>query len=186
MIYTSIIGEIDKPREDIKVFTAYNRFKEPRMNAKIYKVLSHLYDHDEYSIWIDGNAFLKQPMEEYIKLLGGSDIAVFRNPYRNCLYKEAEECSRIGSDDSEVIRKQVERYRKAGFPEDDGLPWCGLIIRRHTDQIKRLNERWWAEICRGSLRDQISFPYVFKDVVKYLPKLPPSNNEYFERITHLK
>jgi len=44
----------------------------------------------------------------------------------------------------------------------------GVLIRKHTDRVKRLNERWWAEICRGSLRDQISFPFVWNGHAAYL------------------
>ena len=35
-----------------------------------------------------------------------------------------------------------------------------MILRRHTDAIRRLNEAWWNEIVRGSRRDQLSFNYV--------------------------
>jgi hypothetical protein len=35
-----------------------------------------------------------------------------------------------------------------------------VILRRHTDAIRHLNEAWWNEIVRGSRRDQLSFNYV--------------------------
>lgn len=185
MIYTAITDRKDKIRDDVKVFRAYNRFKEPRLNAKIYKILSHLFIQGEFSIWIDGNLFLKQPPEVFIQLLGGADIAVFRNPYRDCLYEEANACIKQKLDNPLIIEEQIEKYRQEGFPVSAGLGACFLIIRRHTDQIKRLNEKWWAEICRNSSRDQISFPYIFNQVVKYLPIQHPFNNKYFKRIGHL-
>ena len=184
MIYTAITGGKDKPRTDIKVFKAYNRFKDPVMNAKIYKVLSHLYDKDKYSIWIDGNLTLKKPFKDYIKLLGNSDIAVFENPYRNCLFQEINECIRLELDNISTLRQHKQRYQ--GFPENNGLGACFLIIRRHTEQIKQLNEKWWSEICSGSRRDQISFPVVFEGVVRYIPKVHPFNNKWFSRRGHLK
>jgi len=182
MIYSAITNNKDKPRKDINCFGSYNRFKEPVLNAKIYKVLSHLFIDDEYSIWVDGNVFLKKPEEEFIKLLGDSDIAVFKHPWHKNLFEEANYCIEHSIGDKKTIEKQIRRYKD--FSNDE-LGWCGLIIRRHTEKIKRLNEQWWAEICRGSVRDQISFPYVFSGVVKYLPKLKKFyDNEYYERRKH--
>ena len=184
MIYTAISGERDKIRTDIKCFTDYNKFKDEVMNAKIYKVLPHKYIDSPYSIWVDGNLFLKKNYIDYINLLGDADIAVFENPYRDCLFDEIDECIRLGLDSRSVLEAQRGRYK--GFPRHSGLGNCALIIRRHTEQIKVLNEAWWAEICSGSRRDQISFPIVFNDVVKYLPKVAPFDNEYFIRKGHLK
>jgi len=169
-------------RDDIKVFTAYNRFKSPVLNAKIYKVLSHLFIPTRYSIWVDGNVFLKRPAKEFIGLLEGAEIAVFRHPAKNCLYEEAKDCMARGIGNLETIEKQIERYREEGFPERAGLGACYLIIRKHTKRIERLNEKWWAEICKGSVRDQISFPYVFYKAVKYLPS--QLLDDYLERKPH--
>ena len=177
MIYSAITGGKDAKRKDIKCFTAYNKFKDPRMNAKIYKVLSHLFVEDEYSVWIDGNLELKVDEEVLIDLLGDKDIAVFTHPYRTNVFDEAEECKRLGLDNPEVIDEQIKRYGGGVY----GLGACYLIIRRHTEEVKRRNEAWWAEICRGSVRDQLSFPYVFGDIVKYLPYEDPMNNQYFKR-----
>ena len=179
MIYSAITGKFDKARKDIKVFKAYNQFKDQRRNAKIYKVLSHLYDKDEYSVWVDGNIYLKHPIEYFIKLLGDADIACFPHPERVDLYQEAMFCKMFNKDTTSVINKQVRRYKGI-----TGLWACGVIIRRHTDEIKWRNEQWWAEICAGSMRDQISFPYVFGDIVKTLPAVNLKDNKYFKRYGH--
>lgn len=184
MIYTAITDGKDSPRTDIKVFSSYNKFKDPTMNAKIYKVLSHKYIKDEYSVWVDGNLTLRISEDACIKLLGDSDIAVFENPYRDCLFDEIDECIRLRLDTKEALEGCRRRYKS--FPKHNGLGTCFLIIRRHTEQIKRLNEEWWAAICSGSRRDQISFPVVFAGVVKYLPKVHPFENEFFTRQGHLK
>jgi hypothetical protein len=52
--------------------------------------------------------------------------------------------------------------------------------------MNALNEKWWAEICRGSSRDQISFPYVYRDKVNYLDTVDPFDNKYFTRKGHVK
>ncbi len=67
-------------------------------------------------------------------------------------------------DDVETIIEQVKRYEDAGFAKNKGLYECGVIIRRHTKKVIELNNFWWAEYCRGSIRDQISFPYAVDSV----------------------
>ena len=185
MIYTAITGGKDKPRDDIKCFSEEDRFKDPTMNAKIYKVLSHLYDPDEYSVWVDGTVIPVVEIEKFIELLGDAEIAVFSHPNRDCIYDEADECKRLNLDSFERLTAHTDRYRGLNYPEHAGLGACYVIIRKHTERIKRLNEQWWAEICHGSRRDQISFPFVFGDVVKYLPWVQ-NNNEYFHRGGHLR
>jgi hypothetical protein len=138
-------------------------FKESRRNAKIHKIMPHLYVDTDISIWLDANISLNITPEEMVKLWlnDGNDIAVCRHFERDCLYQEAEVCKTYKLDDPKVIDEQVARYKKNGYPERNGMPECGVIVRRHTPEINRLNERWWAEICRGSSRDQISFAYCF-------------------------
>lgn len=160
MLYTSISGSKDLPRNDIKVIE-YDRFKDDRMNAKIAKIMPHLFMDCEYSVWVDGNIYPLMEESEYIKLLGDKDIAVFRHPERQNVYDEADFCKLKGKDIGDRIDPQIARYKKEGF-DGSGLVACGFIVRRHTKEIKRLCEQWWAEICTCSVRDQISFPYVFK------------------------
>ena len=184
MIYTAITDKKDKPRKDITCLNGYNRFKTGRMNAKVFKVLPHLYLDDEYTIWIDGNLHLKVSEEELLQLAEGHDVTVFRHPYRSSVYEEAEECKKIGLDDADVIDQQMQRYMSEGFVSKD-LACCFLIIRKNTPEVNRLNEQWWAEICRGSSRDQLSFPYVFRDV-NYIYISNIKDNLYFTRKGHLK
>lgn len=183
MIYTAIAGDKDEPRNDIKVFTT-DMFVSPRMNAKIFKILPHLFMKDEYSVWVDGNIYPKKTEEEYVSLLGDNDIAVLKHPERDCVYEEAGFCKIKGKDTAEHIDPQVQRYRQAGYPANNGLYACGFIIRRHTEEMKRLCERWWAEICTGSSRDQISFPVVFKDIT--VIEKSPWGNDLFEYRNHTK
>jgi hypothetical protein len=32
------------------------------------------------------------------------------------------------------------------------------LVRRHSKEMAKFNEAWWAEMCRWSYRDQVSFP----------------------------
>jgi hypothetical protein len=185
-VYSAICGGKDNPRTDVKCFTEYDKFHEPRRNAKIYRALSHLFVPGEYSLWVDGNIFLKYPEEYFIEMMGDADVLAFKHPYgRDCLYQEAEECIKLGLDYPEIIKEQTDRYKKEGYPEHNGLWQTGVLLRRHTPEVISLNNKWWAEICRGSMRDQISFPYVFSGKVKTVEiQGDPFNNKHFKKPPH--
>ena len=53
----------------------------------------------------------------------------------------------------------------------------------------RDTEKWWAEICRGSVRDQLSLPYTLGTIAKYAKvdwKWYPYENDYFKANPHVK
>lgn len=182
VVYTAITNSYDALKEDhnnsnarFVAFLDYeakskvweiekvnNTFKDPNRNAKIHKILPHRYfPNVEYSLWIDGNVKLLVPVQELINTyLQDTDLAIFRHPDRNCLYKEAETCISRRLDDETIIREQMQRYKSKCFPLHAGLVEATVILRRHTKKINEFNELWWKEILEGSRRDQISFPYV--------------------------
>ncbi|MBT6051431.1 MAG: DUF616 domain-containing protein [Candidatus Scalindua sp.] len=178
MIYTSVTGNYDKPRTDVKCFTEYDRFKDQRLNAKIYKCLPHLFmPKEKWWLWIDGNLTLvKDSFMEFLEFTTSEDVVVFENPYRGTVGEEMEEIVRLGLDKKEIVEAQT--YNKKAK-----LPACFLIFRKNTAEVIRSNEQWWAEICAGSVRDQISFPKCYRDA-KYLPRVNPFNNKYFTRHGH--
>lgn len=172
-LYTAICGGYEKVRDDITVFTdsQSDKFKDPVMNAKIYKVLSHKFFSSEISVWMDGNVFPDCEMEDFVKMLGDADIALFRHPHRKCLYQEYPEAKLRITDQNQkiLIDKQVTDYRREGMPEGFGLAECGMIIRRNNSIVEEFNNRWWTEITAYCQRDQMSFPYVWwkmKDRIK--------------------
>lgn len=177
MVYSAITGGKDEPRDDVLCFTEYDRFKDQRLNAKIYKVLPHLFlPNEPWWIWVDGNLTLKVPEEELIELAGESEVAVFENPYRKTVGEEKEEVIRLGLDTEENVKKHP-------LNNDGRLPACFLIVRKNTEAVRRMNERWWALITTGSVRDQISFTEAFP-TAKFLPKVHPFDNKYFTRKGH--
>lgn len=183
-VYSAICGGRDKRRDDgVLCFSAYDRFRDSRLNAKIYKVLSHHFVDAEYSIWVDGNVRLKVAPELLVEMMGAADCAVFRHCERSDIYEEARFITERGKDGSKIVAEQVAAYRRAGFEKRD-LGMCFLIVRRHTDDIAIRNALWWSEICRYSVRDQISFPVMFDGAVKYLPAEPIAGGKYFSRTAH--
>lgn len=179
-VYTCITGDKDILSEDINVDGAKavcftdnpelksvvweirlipTLFKDIRRDSRLPKMLPHIYFPDaEYSLYLDGNIICKVPINKLIReWLQDTDIAVFKHSTRNCLFDEAQEAIRLELDSEDVINVHIRRYE--GFPKQKGLYQCGVILRRHTLQIKRLNEMWWAEYCMGCKRDQVSFPF---------------------------
>jgi hypothetical protein len=136
------------------------RYRQARRDAKIYKLCPHFFFPDaDYSIWLDGMFQIDVDPMDALAWLGGNDIAVFRHPERDCLFDEAEACIRWGLDEPDRIRRQVKAYRAHGYPTANGLIAGGVVVRRHTEAINRLNEAWWGEVLTYSIRDQLSFNY---------------------------
>lgn len=181
LIYTAVFGGYDKPRRlerrprttDFHWYTdsvaPYHPWKEIRVlgtsgdarrRAKSFK----LYPPDEYetTLWVDGNMVPNfsnwADLEATIE--GNKDLAFIKHPNRDCLYQEAKECINGKLDNEKVINNQVTRYFDEGMPEHYGL-WAGTVIyRRRSKTVSSVMEEWAREIEAGSIRDQISLPYV--------------------------
>jgi len=163
---------------------------DPNRNAKIHKVLSHVYFPDaEYSLWIDGSVTIRaaQRLQHLIDAyLSESDVAVFRHRVRTCIYQEANVCMQRELDDPQLIWQQVCRYTRAGYPANAGLAECPVILRRHTPAVRAFNEAWWAEISAGSRRDQLSFNYTARNLgLRYAVfDGTIADNAWFHRAAH--
>lgn len=160
---------VDKIDENIKIwnqlpaldFTLDNKYKG-RRNAKIYKVLPHLFlPNYDYWFWVDCTHELVMNPEKVIhEYMKDSQIALWNHTTRNCAFKEAQEIININYDHADLVEAQLKYYKSEGYPEDNGLYELPVSIRKNTDKIKVLNLRWWEQICKFSSRDQISMPFV--------------------------
>lgn len=142
---------------------ACNLFKDPVRNAKIHKVLIHHYVDSDVTIWLDGNITLKVPPEQLVEELHGGQksICAFRHPHRRNYWEEGNECIKLGLD-IDSVQEQIDRQRTV--ITQDGLWECNVLIRKDVAYVNDMNEKWWSHICRGSKRDQLSFPMSFQDV----------------------
>ena len=164
-VYSAITNGKDNPRNDIKVFSDYNKFVSPVFNAKIYKILPHKYLDCDISVWVDGNMLLKVPKEQLVaECLGEADLAVFHHNHSARMEWEMKWIKYVWrSRDRKVYEEakvQYEHYKALGVADTAKMAMCGMLIRRHTPVMARFNEAWWAEICRWGQRDQLSFPIV--------------------------
>lgn len=163
--YTSIQGEKDKLRDDILVFSEFSKFKSPVYNAKIPKILAHKFLDCDISIWVDGNIFLLNEPEFYVKeWLRDADMAIFVHNHAFTIYKEDRYLESMFKNRTpwvqDEVKEQLDYYRSIGIPEDTKMYMGGFIIRRHNLKVAQFNEAWWAEVCRWSQRDQLSLPVI--------------------------
>lgn len=159
LVYTSITGGYEQPRDDIEVYTK-EIMQDPKKSSLFYKTITPDFEKYDYSIWMDGNTKLKVEPEYLIdKFLKDSSIACLKHPDRDCIYEEAKICQILNLDKEDIIEEQMNRYRDSGFPEHNGLSCTTYILRKHTNKVEEFNLLWWSEICKGSRRDQLSFDY---------------------------
>ena len=151
-------------------------------DSKKPKILPHEYlNNYDISVWVDGDIKITADIDELVdRHLDDKDYAVFNHEFcgisttgnlnvRKCIYDEAKFIKWLGDnhprkhykDNLDVINSQIERYRKEGYPKNNGQARNTIIIRRHNNpKIIKVMEDWWQEVSYGSKRDQLSFPYV--------------------------
>tara|TARA_R110002126_G_scaffold280677_1_gene428205 strand:- start:8117 stop:8782 length:666 start_codon:yes stop_codon:yes gene_type:complete len=132
----------------------------PRLAAKEIKILSHKHvSKYKVSIWVDGSFKQVGDLNDFLSM-SEENFVVMKHPFKVCMYAEAAACGRLEKDNINVINRQVKRYLSEGYPENNGLNMGGILLRRKNLKVSLFNNKWWHEINKGSIRDQISFPYV--------------------------
>lgn len=184
--YTAIVGKYDHlkdpkiitPNWDYVCFTdqphiVSNIWRIVRIDSSFYpdqtklarqlKILGHP-DIDGYSksIWIDGSVEVQINLDTFIQKYQMQDenIMLAWHGGRKCLYDEARICIKIGKDKPDVIKKQILSYKLQRYPSNNGLVQTGILVRNHNEATRQFNLAWWAEVSKGSKRDQLSFNYV--------------------------
>lgn len=188
----SFVAFLDSPTgsNDWEVRPLHRGFSDPCRNAKIHKILAHRYFPEaEFTLWIDGCVQIKAASSLTTLVssaLQQHDIALFRHRRRACIYAEAEACKAARKDSAEIIDRQIATYLGEGYPPNNGLAECTVILRRNTDTIARFNERWHEEIAKFSRRDQLSFDYVAHRLGVTYSRIPGTiaRNDYFHRLKH--
>ena len=192
-VYTAIFGDYDKliiPEKEIegcdfycftdnkklqsdfyKIIQVEGEFSDPTRNARKIKILSHKYLPEyEYTLWIDANICFREfdVKKMFNNFLANHDIAIHKHNVRDCVYNEFSYCTEIEIDSPAIMANQIVRYIKEDYPINNGLVETGVLFRRNTKSIKKINEDWWNEIKNGSKRDQLSICYViWKNKIDY-------------------
>ena len=115
----------------------------PRLRARRHKLLPHqLFPEAEYTLWVDGCLTpWGDPRDLVKKYLKNHDICLFRHMERHCVYQELEACLKLRKDHPQVMRAQVDRYRREGYPYNNGLAETTAVLRRHTPELNQFNEQ---------------------------------------------
>jgi hypothetical protein len=127
----------------------------------------------EILIYIDPNAricdpsFLRQILRR-CEEASDFDLMLSAHPWNTCLYKEASDSQQIAKYENTDLQRQIELYRRAGFPADGGLYWNGFIVyNRACDQcrVRKFQKEYWNELVAYNRtpdahpQGQVSLPY---------------------------
>lgn len=143
-----------------QLYDCIREFDNRKKNRYCKLFPNELFPEYKYSVYIDGQIKICGDVSKYVTKLHSKPIAMFGHPYRNDTYMEAMAVVKLNNADPRKVKKQIEYYRKAGFPEKYGLFENGFIVREHGDKrcVSIMNE-WWRQLNRFTMRDQISFMY---------------------------
>lgn len=195
--YTVNIGGYDAQREDIENINNYTLFRNNARNSRMIKILPHKFFDADFSIYCDSHIKIKDEFtHEWLitNVLKDADMCVAICRTKDCLYQEIEAAKTRLNDkeELELLVKQGEHYRAIGYPEHNGLYGYQPLIRKHSPIMIEFCESWWAELCRWSYRDQVSFPYVlskfpelklsYVDLSLYYNKLSSHGTKVFPKI----
>lgn len=170
---------------------------DPWRSARMYKILPHRYlGSYETSIWVDGYIEVRGDVNTLIEEnLKECDVAIYDHmkipgDERDCIYDEADTLIAMAArgkrkDDPEIMRAQVEEYKKEGYPAHNGLISSMVMLRNHhSPEVVRAMEAWWEEVKHKSKRDQLSFDYIVwkhKLSYVYLPGNSRDNDHFKSR-----
>jgi hypothetical protein len=116
------------------------------------------------SVWIDGSCRVIAPWFAAQALSFADPIAQFAHPDRDCLYDEANEALTVPKYGGEPIAEQAMAYHVTGHPEHWGLWAATVIARQHTPEVMELGRWWTNEVAGWSFEDQISQPFVLRNL----------------------
>ena len=181
ILYSCVSGGYDDKQPDRIYIDPSDIFKTHRMNAKVCKTLSHKFFPDaDYTIWADSNLMFKINPESLVEYFNYPLVGVFAHNERETINQEIEACKKLKLDDTAKLD-----YHKN---KSGRLCCCFLIIRKNCQEVNILNEEWWSELCCGSSRDQLSFPYTLGKIatIKEVPNKSWNNNSFWIKTNHAK
>lgn len=176
---TKTIAEQDGHEVDF-VFYNDNNFPKrtasftPRMNAKIPKMLGWMLNpgYDAY-LWMDNNFSITRSdtIQWFVSQLGENDTLFFKHPSRTEIMSEAKFMRHKVSEGDlylkgriegeNIIEQTIRYYANPNFNDDLLIAACAFMYRP-TKYMQSILKEWYFETCIGSIRDQLSLPYVLK------------------------
>lgn len=146
---------VNYPRKDL----------HPRLRAKYFKMFPYEVpelNKKQITIYVDGSIQItSEKFVQYCVQNLASDMVLFKHPNRDCIYEELKASQSLEKYKTEPINEQIEAYKQL-YPRNGGLYACGVLVRKHTEEVKRVMQSWWLENIKWSYQDQLSFPFVCK------------------------
>jgi GT2 family glycosyltransferase len=139
--------------------------EDPTRSARFVKTHPHLlFPGYKVAVWIDGNILVNGDLSALIDRFerSGCPIGAVPHPLRSSVLVEAKECVKRSKDDAQTIDAQIERYKAEGFDCTDLVESNLMMFRLDHPSLPAAMNAWWAEIERGSRRDQLSFNYAMR------------------------
>lgn len=178
---------------DMTDFEEYQQMTPTQLN-RLIKMLPYTFLKGyDYSMYLDGNIQIVQPICPLIEQMGHCAFGVHYHSRRDCVYDEAVSVKYYHKSDPKLTDVQMEHYRSSGFPEHYGLYENSILIREHSNQaVRELMTRWWREYNDYPTRDQFCLPFIIwktgfskEDIFIIGASIP--DNPRFRRITkHLQ
>lgn len=149
----------------------------PRMAGKIPKILGwELMPGYDYYLWIDDNYNIIRPdtVQWFIDNIGNHQALFFRHAERGSITSESQfmyGAMKKGSKhitpriNGEPILEQVNHYLQDNHFKDTFLInastffYSRKLVENMADNVMR---SWFYEVCRWTIRDQLSLPYVLQ------------------------
>ncbi len=134
---------------------------DPARLSKRHKHLPHIYLQDyERSIYVDNTIKMKAEPSAIFRRFPHDSLVMFKHPKRDCVYEEAVAVTRAELDDREIVERQMQAYRRAGYPEKNGLNAAGFMVRTHADaSVARAMVEWHSQLLLHSKRDQLGWNF---------------------------
>lgn len=134
---------------------------EMRLNARHKKTQMHkLHPEADYWMWIDSYCKINVDPNQLInKYLTNYDMVTCPHPERNNIIEEGNVILQWKPEQAAGVQEGIVHYLKQGYTPTT-LFESKIIIQRNTQTIRDMQDDWWKEIQKHSIRDQISLPYV--------------------------
>lgn len=142
----------------------------PVLKSKFVKMLAHEMNpgYDLY-VWMDAtfSLYRTDAADAFAAEIRNAEIALYRHDERSSIMTEARQIGQfIGEGFRRMVRRasdepvmeQAQHYCSDEAFADDSLYNGGIIVYRPS--AAPLMRDWYGEVCRWSIRDQISLPYV--------------------------
>ncbi len=130
----------------------------PQLFARYFKIMEFV--DFERSFWVDASFIIDTDLNEWWSQHFTKGISAPKHPWRDCVYEECMDCIISKRGDREQVDAQMNEYKALGIPQHNGIISSGLLMRENTPDVIAFCERWWAELVKRSVRDQISFARV--------------------------